>query len=147
MGSFQNSSIYLKIYDSAKQAYNLHKKSPNIGTNDKFFKFLRSILKLLSQLMECALSTNETSKYLDELLIHLKVLFNIDSENVVKTVTQMLKSLFRMNIFNNYLNSLADCVSVNSNQKFDLMNTFVMKMMLNNTILKHKQNSHSTLSI
>ena len=128
MGSFQNSSIYLKLYDSVKLAYNSYKKSPHIGINDKFFKCVRSILKLLSQLMECAFSTNETSKYLDESLIYLKILFNIDSANVVKCVTQMLKSLFRMNFLNNYLNGLAECVNstpTGGQSKIDTMNTFI----------------------
>ena len=127
MGLFQNSSTYLKLYDSVKLAYNSYKKSPYIGINDKFFKCIRAILKLLSQLLECALSTNETSKYLDEILIYLKVVFTVDSANVIKCVTQMLKSLFRLNFLNNYLNSLSECVSSNSisNLKTDSMTTFV----------------------
>ena len=131
ISSFQNSSVYLKLYDSVKLAYNSYRKSPHIGINDKFFKCVRSILKLMSQLMECALSTNETSKYLDESLIYLKILFSIDSANVVKCVTQMLKSLFRMNFLNNYLNGLAEYVNttnLNANQnssKIETMNTFI----------------------
>ncbi len=36
-GYFQNSSYYLKFYETIKQAYNSYKKSRNLGAYDRFF--------------------------------------------------------------------------------------------------------------
>lgn len=130
IGSFQNNSIYMKLYDSIKLAYSSYRKSANINSNDKFCKFIRSILKLISQLMECSLSTYETSKFLDELLLYLKITFTVDSENSVKCITQILKSLFNMNFSSLHIGNIIESINtgVNFQQKMESLSLSSSKL-------------------
>ena len=98
LGFFQNSSYYLKLYETLKIAFNSYKKSPNINTYDRFTQVVKSTLKMLAQLLESALSVHEIGPHLDELLLYLKIIFSIESSCSVKCVTLCLKSLFSLNL-------------------------------------------------
>ena len=98
LGFFQNSSYYLKLYETLKVAFNSYKKSPNINTYDRFTQIVKSSLKLLAQLLESALSVHEIGPHLDEILLYLKIIFAIEPSCSVKCVTLCLKSLFSLNL-------------------------------------------------
>jgi hypothetical protein len=98
LGYFQNSSHYLKLYENLKVLFNLYKKSPNIGSYDKFCQLLKTTLKTFAQLLESALSVHEVGPHLDEILLYLRVLFTLEPSCSVKCVTLTLKSLFGLNL-------------------------------------------------
>lgn len=98
IGNFQNSSIYLKIYETAKVSFNAYKKSANIGTYDKFLQIIKATLKLFAQLLESGLGVHEVGPHLDEILLYLKIIFSIEPSCSVKVVTLCLKSLFSLNL-------------------------------------------------
>jgi hypothetical protein len=98
LGNFQNSSHYLKLYEMLKISFNIYKKSSSLSSYDKFNQILKTTLKTFAQLLECALSVNETGLHLDEILLYLKVLFTIEPSCSIKCVTLTLKSLFGLNL-------------------------------------------------
>ena len=98
LGYFQNSSHYLKLYESLKILYGLYKKSAGLAAYDKFCQMVKSTLKLLTQLLESALSVQEVGPHLDEILLYLRVLFGLEPSCAVKCVTLCLKSLFGLNL-------------------------------------------------
>lgn len=123
LGYFQNSSHYLKLYETAKVAYNIYKKSPSMGTYDRFTNLVKTTLHLFAQLLEAVLSVHEIGPHLDEMLLYLKIIFNVDASCSVKCVTLCLKSLFGLNLaglMNEYLqqqlNRLAPFVSQSQSQ-------------------------------
>jgi hypothetical protein len=98
LGFFQNSSYYLKLYETLKIAFNSYKKSPSINTYDRFTQIVKSTLRLFAQLLESALSVHEIGPHLDEILLYLKIIFSIEPSCSVKCVTLCLKSLFSLNM-------------------------------------------------
>ena len=98
LGYFQNSSHYLKLYEVCKVAFNSYKKSPSIGTYDRFTQMVKSTLKLFAQLLESALGVHEIGPHLDEILLYLRVIFSLEPSCSVKCVTLTLKSLFSLNL-------------------------------------------------
>ena len=108
LGLFHNSPVFLKLYDHIRISYNLYKKSTQIDNLDKFSLLIKTTLIVFSQLLECALSVFEIGKYLEEILLYLKILLPIDSSNSIKCVTQLLKSVFGMNLGNLYYVSITD---------------------------------------
>jgi hypothetical protein len=98
IGNFQNSSIYLKMYETAKSSYNSYKKSANIGSYDKFVQLIKATLKLFAQLLESSLGVHEIGPHLDEILLYLKIIFTIEPSCSVKCVTLCLKCLFNLNL-------------------------------------------------
>ena len=98
LGFFQNSSYYLKLFETLKVAFNSYKKSPNINSFDRFTQIVKSTLRLFAQLLESALSVHEIGPHLDEVLLYLKVIFSVEPSCSVKCVTLCLKSLFSLNM-------------------------------------------------
>lgn len=98
LGYFQSSSHYLKLYETTKLAYNVYKKSPQIGAYDRFTSLLKQTLHMFAQLLESSLSVHEVGPHLDEILLYLRVLFTIEPSCTVKCVTLCLKSLFGLNL-------------------------------------------------
>jgi hypothetical protein len=98
LGYFQNSSHYLKLYEACKVAFSSYKKSPSIGTHDRFTQMVKSTLRLFAQLLESALGVHEIGPHLDEILLYLKVIFSLEPSCSVKCVTLTLKSLFSLNL-------------------------------------------------
>lgn len=98
LGYFQNSCHYLKLYELARVAFNSYKKSANINSYDRFTQMIKTTLGLFAQLLESSLSVQELGPHLDEILLYLRVIFNIDPSGSVKCVTLCLKSLFSLNL-------------------------------------------------
>lgn len=98
LGYFQASSHYLKLYETSKLLFNIYKKSPQLGTYDRFLSLVKETLHMFAQLLEAALSVHEVGPHLDEILLYLRILFAIEPSCTVKCVTLCLKALFGLNL-------------------------------------------------
>lgn len=98
IGYFQNSSYYLKLYETIRISYSSYKKSSKVALHERFLEIVKSTLKLFAQLLEVGLGVHELGPHLDEILLYLKVIFAVDPSSAVKCVTMSLKALFSLNL-------------------------------------------------
>ena len=98
LGFFQNSSVYLKLYETTRSAYGSYKKSMMLGQYDKFTQIVKATLRLFAELLEASLSVHEIGPHIDEILLYLRITFAIDASASTKCVTLCLKSLSGLNL-------------------------------------------------
>ncbi|XP_053714041.1 huntingtin-like isoform X2 [Synchiropus splendidus] len=102
LGSFYHLPPYLKLYDVLKATHCNYKVSLDLHSNqDKFGSFLRSILDVLSQLLELA-TLHDISKCVEEILGYLKSCFSREPTMATVCVQQLLKTLFGTNLASQY---------------------------------------------
>ena len=139
MGFFQNSSHYLKLYETIKLAYSSYKKSANLGVYDRFLQILKSTLKLFAQLLESAMSVHEIGPHLDEILLYLRILFQIEPSCSVKCVSLCLKSLFSLNLAGLMFDYIQQ--QLNSSTNF---NNLIQNQLLNSQSQNNQQQNQQT---
>ena len=98
IGHFHSSAHYVRLYEQAKQAYAAYKRSPSVTVYDRFLQTLRTTLRLVAQLLDAALGVHEVGTHLDELLLYLRVTFQVEPSASIKCVTMCLKTLFNLNL-------------------------------------------------
>ncbi|XP_075713523.1 huntingtin isoform X2 [Rhinoderma darwinii] len=98
LGSFYHLPSYLKLYDVLKATYTNYKVTLDLqNTNEKFGGFLRSVLDVLSQILELA-TLHDIGKCVEEILGYLKSCFSREPVMATVCVQQLLKTLFGTNL-------------------------------------------------
>ncbi|KAK7929546.1 hypothetical protein WMY93_005941 [Mugilogobius chulae] len=98
LGNFYNLPTYLKLYDVLKATYTNYKVTLDLHSNqEKFGCFLRSVLDVLSQLLELA-TLHDIGKCVEEILGYLKSCFSREPTMSTVCVQQLLKTLFGTNL-------------------------------------------------
>ncbi|XP_065121575.1 huntingtin isoform X3 [Paramisgurnus dabryanus] len=102
LGSFYHLPTYLKLYDALRATHANFKVTLDLhNTNEKFGSFLRSVLDVLSQVLELA-TLNDIGKCVEEILGYLKACFSREPTMATVCVQQLLKALFGTNLASQY---------------------------------------------
>ncbi|XP_055860312.1 huntingtin-like [Biomphalaria glabrata] len=97
VGSFFNIPQYMKLFEVLKGSYSNFKTSLDLTSSDKFCTILRTVLTVLSQLLEIA-TLYDIGKVTEEILGYLKVTMALEPTWTVLCVQQLLKALFGTNL-------------------------------------------------
>ncbi|XP_078660473.1 huntingtin-like [Branchiostoma floridae x Branchiostoma belcheri] len=97
IGTFWQLPGYMKLYSVLKGAYSNYKVSLDPSATEKFTGLLKTVLDVLSQVLEIA-TFIDISKYVEELLSYLKSTVAMEPTSTIQCVEQLLKALFGTNL-------------------------------------------------
>nr|CAM12495.1 Huntingtin [Branchiostoma floridae] len=97
IGTFWQLPGYMKLYSVLKGAYSNYKVSLDPSATEKFLGLLKTVLNVLSQVLEIA-TFIDISKYVEELLSYLKSTVAMEPTSTIQCVEQLLKALFGTNL-------------------------------------------------
>ncbi|XP_019635502.1 PREDICTED: huntingtin-like [Branchiostoma belcheri] len=97
IGTFWQLPGYMKLYSVLKGAYSNYKVSLDPSATEKFTGLLKTVLNVLSQVLEIA-TFIDISKYVEELLSYLKSTVAMEPTSTIQCVEQLLKALFGTNL-------------------------------------------------
>ncbi|XP_066278562.1 huntingtin-like isoform X2 [Branchiostoma lanceolatum] len=97
IGTFWQLPGYMKLYSVLKGAYSNYKVSLDPSATEKFTGLLKTVLDVLSQVLEIA-TFIDISKYVEELLSYLKSTVAMEPASTIQCVEQLLKALFGTNL-------------------------------------------------
>ncbi|KAF7996379.1 hypothetical protein HCN44_002011 [Aphidius gifuensis] len=97
IGSFSNSSHYMKLYEILKAANLNYNSTLDADASQMYLGLLNSSLEVLSQILEIS-STYEARKLAEETLHYLETTLSLSPTITIQCVRQLLKSLFSTNL-------------------------------------------------
>ncbi|XP_054167381.1 huntingtin-like [Oppia nitens] len=103
---FGSNPLYSRFNDLIRASYMSNKTSMDLSS-DKMSGLLNIVLNVLGRLLEMT-TIKFISKYVEEVLHYLKIVFTLEHSLTVKTVRQLLKCIFGTNFVIMFTNTNAD---------------------------------------